>query len=88
MAAGASDLHLLPKEERVRVRIRVDGIVRELEPLRKDQGASVVARIKHATHEELEQAALAAGMKTLFADGLAKVAAGVTSLEEIHRILV
>jgi type IV pilus assembly protein PilB len=46
VAAGASDLHLLPEEERVRVRIRVDGVVRELEPLRKDQGASVVARIK------------------------------------------
>jgi type IV pilus assembly protein PilB len=41
-----------------------------------------------ATREELERAAMGQGMKTLWDDGLAKVAAGVTSLEELGRVLV
>jgi type IV pilus assembly protein PilB len=41
-----------------------------------------------ATREELERAALEEGMRTLWDDGLAKVAAGLTSLEELARITV
>jgi type II secretory ATPase GspE/PulE/Tfp pilus assembly ATPase PilB-like protein len=42
---------------------------------------------EHADHEELERAALRAGMRTLWADGLEKAAAGVTTLEELERML-
>jgi type IV pilus assembly protein PilB len=41
-----------------------------------------------ATREELERAALEEGMRTLWDDGLAKVAGGLTSLEELARITV
>ena len=41
-----------------------------------------------ASREEIERAALGAGMKTLWDDGLAKVAAGLTSLEELARVTV
>jgi type IV pilus assembly protein PilB len=41
-----------------------------------------------ATREELERAAIEEGMRTLWDDGLSKVAAGVTSLEELARITV
>jgi type IV pilus assembly protein PilB len=41
-----------------------------------------------ATREELERAALEEGMKTLWDDGLAKVASGLTSLEELARVTV
>ena len=41
-----------------------------------------------ATREEIERAALAEGMKTLWDDGLAKVAAGLTSVEELARVTV
>ena len=37
--------------------------------------------------EELQRAALAGGTGTLWDDGLAKVSKGMTSLEELHRIL-
>jgi type IV pilus assembly protein PilB len=40
-----------------------------------------------ATHEELTAAAYESGMTTLWADGLAKVEAGVISLEELHRVV-
>jgi type IV pilus assembly protein PilB len=38
------------------------------------------------TREEVERAAIATGMRTLWDDGLAKVAAGLTSIEELARV--
>ncbi len=43
---------------------------------------------QHASREELERAALGTGMKTLWDDGLSKVVSGLTSLEELARVLV
>jgi type IV pilus assembly protein PilB len=43
---------------------------------------------QHASREELERAAMELGMKTLWDDGLAKVASGLTSIEELARVLV
>ncbi len=43
---------------------------------------------QHASREELERAALETGMKSLWEDGLAKVVSGLTSLEELARVLV
>jgi type IV pilus assembly protein PilB len=41
-----------------------------------------------ATREEIERAAIDDGMRTLWDDGLAKVAAGLTSVEELARVTV
>jgi type IV pilus assembly protein PilB len=41
-----------------------------------------------ATREEIERAALGTGMRTLWDDGIAKVAAGLTSVEELARVTV
>ena len=43
---GASDLHLDPKLDHVVVRVRVDGVLRHLEPLPCEHGARIVGRIK------------------------------------------
>jgi len=43
---------------------------------------------RHASREDLERAALDTGMKTLWDDGPAKAASGLTSLEELGRVLV
>jgi type IV pilus assembly protein PilB len=48
--------------------------------------ASLAAR--HAAREEIERAALDGGMRTLWDDGLAKVSAGLTSVEELARVTV
>ena len=40
-----------------------------------------------AAREDIERAAYAEGMRTLWDDGLAKVAAGLTSLEELARVV-
>jgi type IV pilus assembly protein PilB len=39
-----------------------------------------------ASREEIERAAIASGMKTLWDDGMTKVAAGLTSVEELARV--
>ncbi|HEY6835811.1 MAG TPA: hypothetical protein VI142_04995, partial [Gaiellaceae bacterium] len=41
---------------------------------------------RKASHEELERAAMNSGMSTLWADGIEKVAAGQTSIEELARV--
>jgi type IV pilus assembly protein PilB len=41
---------------------------------------------RNASREELERAAIEEGMRTLWDDGLAKVAAGLTSIEELARV--
>src|ERR687885_10092 len=43
---------------------------------------------QRAAREEIERAAISEGMRTLWDDGLAKVAAGLTSIEELARVTV
>ena len=40
-----------------------------------------------ASREEIERAAISGGMRTMWDDGLAKVAAGLTSVEEVARVV-
>jgi type IV pilus assembly protein PilB len=51
-----------------------------------DEVRRLVAR--DATGVEIEAAATAAGMGTLWADGIAKVVAGLTTIDELRRILI
>jgi type IV pilus assembly protein PilB len=44
--------------------------------------------VQKASREELERAALSEGMRTLWDDGLSKVAAGLTSIEELARVSI
>jgi type IV pilus assembly protein PilB len=53
--------------------------------LAMDEALSALAARK-ASHEELERTAMESGMKTLWADGIEKVVAGLTSLEELARV--
>jgi type IV pilus assembly protein PilB len=43
---------------------------------------------QHASREEIERSALDAGMKMLWDDGLMKVTSGLTSVEELARVIV
>jgi type II secretory ATPase GspE/PulE/Tfp pilus assembly ATPase PilB-like protein len=49
-----------------------------------------VARLagRGASHEEISEVATAAGMRTLWEDGIDKVAAGITTVEELARVVV
>ena len=70
--------------------VRPDGLQgpdRHLPALRHVRGARGLA-VRRASREEIEKQALEQGMRTLWDDGLAKVMSGVTSLEELGRVLV
>ena len=51
-----------------------------------DELESLVAQ--NASRDEIERAAAAAGMRSLWDDGIAKAAAGLTSLEELARVVM
>jgi type IV pilus assembly protein PilB len=44
--------------------------------------------VARASREDVERAAMEAGMRSLWDDGLAKVASGLTSVEELARVLI
>jgi type IV pilus assembly protein PilB len=44
--------------------------------------------VQKASREDIERAAIGEGMRTLWDDGIAKVAAGLTSIEELARVSV
>ena len=44
--------------------------------------------VKRASRDEIEREAMAGGMRTLWDDGMAKVAQGLTSVEELARVTV
>src|SRR5436190_2814381 len=44
--------------------------------------------VQKASREDLERAAISEGMRTLWDDGIAKVAAGLTSIEELTRVSI
>jgi type IV pilus assembly protein PilB len=44
--------------------------------------------VRRASREEVEREAMANGMRTLWDDGMAKVSAGLTSIEELARVTV
>jgi type IV pilus assembly protein PilB len=44
--------------------------------------------VTRASRDEIERAAMRGGMRTLWDDGLAKVAAGLTSIEELTRVVL
>ncbi len=56
--------------------------------LRQMNEAVAQLAVRKASREELERAAMAEGMRTLWADGIEKVVAGLTSLEELARVTV
>jgi type IV pilus assembly protein PilB len=55
--------------------------------LRMSEQLELLAAQK-ATREEIERAAIEEGMRTLWDDGLAKVASGLTSIEELARVSI
>ncbi len=44
--------------------------------------------VRKASRDEIEREAMAGGMRTLWDDGMAKVSAGLTSIEELARVTV
>jgi type II secretory ATPase GspE/PulE/Tfp pilus assembly ATPase PilB-like protein len=43
--------------------------------------------VQHASRDEIGRAAAASGMRSLWDDGVEKLASGLTSIEELTRVL-
>jgi len=54
----ASDIHLEPREDYVRLRYRVDGILEEADPLHKNQQAALISRIKVLANLDISESRL------------------------------
>ena len=55
--------------------------------LMKGKVAEILADGQNPTTQEIEAAAIASGMRTMLQDGILKVIAGETTLEEIYRVV-
>jgi general secretion pathway protein E len=60
-------------------RISINEVLVMSDPIRRQV-------LRHAEATELQRVALAAGMRPMFQDGIAKAAAGVTTIEEVLRV--
>ncbi len=67
--AGASDLHLEPYPEGLRVRMRVDGMLRELEPPPAGLVPSLLARLRLLAHVDLAEHRVPQDGRFVFANG-------------------
>lgn len=52
----ASDVHIEPQDEHVRVRFRIDGVLQEITSLSKEMYKQVVSRVKFLSHLKLDVA--------------------------------
>ena len=55
---GASDLHLEPREEFLRVRYRVDGLLQEGGPIHKQHQAALISRVKVLVNLDIAESRL------------------------------
>ncbi len=55
MKTGASDIHIEPLEERLRVRFRIDGVLSEKLSLPKNTAAAVIARVKIISRLKIDE---------------------------------
>ena len=52
-----------------------------------ETSVTLPSAVSKASRDEIERAAIRMGMRSLWDDGLAKVAAGLTSIEELARVV-
>ncbi|MCA9309068.1 type II/IV secretion system protein [Candidatus Saccharibacteria bacterium] len=53
--AGASDIHIEPREEHVRIRYRIDGVLKEADKLPKKVQAALISRIKILANLKIDE---------------------------------
>ncbi|MFK7954956.1 MAG: GspE/PulE family protein [Lysobacterales bacterium] len=68
VARGASDVHIEPLKDRVRVRFRIDGVLREHADFAHDKLAAVVSRLKVLAEADISERRRHQGGRILFED--------------------
>ncbi|MCX7817782.1 MAG: GspE/PulE family protein [Kiritimatiellae bacterium] len=74
LRAGASDVHIEPGEERVRIRFRVDGLLREQPSPPAGMAAALISRLKVMARMDIAE-------RRLPQDGMARVQVGTREID-------
>ncbi len=81
---GASDIHVQPEEEWVRVRYRVDGVLEDAPPHRWVYGRAILARIKVLARMDIAEKRKPQDGRISFKDGGTRYDLRVSSLPTVH----
>jgi type II secretory ATPase GspE/PulE/Tfp pilus assembly ATPase PilB-like protein len=81
---NASDIHLEPREEFVRVRYRVDGLLQEAPPVHKAKQAALISRVKVMVNLDIAESRLPQDGRTDLKVGKNQFDLRVASLPTIH----
>jgi len=80
----ASDIHLEPREEFVRLRYRVDGLLQEAKPLHKSKQASLISRIKILVNLDIAESRLPQDGRTNLKIGKTQIDLRVSTVPTLH----
>jgi type IV pilus assembly protein PilB len=82
--AGASDIHVEPQRDQLRIRYRVDGVLREVMNAPRSAYASVVSRLKIVSGLDIAERRLPQDGRTRIAVDGVKVDARVSTMPSVH----
>jgi type II secretory ATPase GspE/PulE/Tfp pilus assembly ATPase PilB-like protein len=80
----ASDIHLEPREEFVRLRYRIDGLLQEAKPLHKSKQASLISRIKIMVNLDIAESRLPQDGRTDIKVGKHSIDLRVSTIPTLH----
>ena len=81
---NASDIHLEPREDFVRVRYRVDGLLREAPPVPKAKQAALISRVKVMVNLDIAESRLPQDGRTGLTVGQSQLDLRVSTLPTLH----
>ncbi|HVN67844.1 MAG TPA: GspE/PulE family protein [Candidatus Sulfotelmatobacter sp.] len=82
--SGASDIHLEPREEFLRVRFRIDGLLNDCPPIHKSQEAALLSRVKILVNLDIAENRLPQDGRTNLKLGRHHFDLRVSTLPTIH----
>ncbi len=81
---SASDIHLEPREEYLRVRFRVDGLLKDDEPIHKSKQLSLISRVKILVNLDIAESRLPQDGRTEVKLGKNSIDLRVSTLPTMH----
>ncbi|MGN6330494.1 MAG: GspE/PulE family protein [Motilibacteraceae bacterium] len=84
LALGASDVHLEPQRDLLRVRFRIDGVLRDITHAQQSLAAAVVSRVKVMAGLDIAERRLPQDGRATLANGETEADARVSTLPSTH----
>ncbi len=81
---GASDIHIEPSDDSLRVRLRLDGVLRDLAALPKHSSAKIVSRVKIMANLDIAERRLPQDGNIEWKDGARGSSLRISTLPTVH----